>query len=258
MTGLTFWISLSLVVLLYMSLWYAVAIYTSRYDVVDSAWGIGFVVIAWVSIVLSKNYHPLTFISAGLVTIWGLRLFIHIANRNWRKHEDDHRYVTMRAKWGSAEKRKAYTNVFLLQGILLILVSTPMIAIARSSHTITLGVLIGWIVWLAGILFEGISDRQLASFLHRRESGSHELMCTGLWRYSRHPNYFGEVATWWGAGIVAISIGSWWGILGTAVITVLITKVSGIPPLEKHYAGNKDYQAYAKKTSVLIPLPPKS
>lgn len=256
MNAFIFWVGLGVITLSYMTLWYFVALYTKRYDVVDSAWGLGFVLIAWASLALRANFATVQVISAALVSLWGFRLFGHIANRNWRKKEDDHRYEALRAKWGSNEKRKAYTNVFLLQGVLLLVVSLPMIAIAFAEGTAAnAGVYIGWLIWLAGIGIEALSDYQLAGFIKHRPKGSHAIMDTGLWRYSRHPNYFGEVTTWWGAAIVALSLGEWWGIVGAVVITLLITKISGIPPLEKHYDGNKAYEAYRRRTSVLVPLP---
>ncbi len=255
---LVFWLGLGIITFSYMSLWFGLALYTKRYDVVDSAWGLGFVLVAWISLALMSTWNVVSVISATLVSLWGVRLFAHIANRNWRKHEDDHRYEALRAAWGSKEKQKAYTNVFLLQGVLILAVSLPMIAIARSGHSqLNIGIVLGWSIWLVGILIEAVADRQLAQFIKNRPAGSHHIMQTGLWRYSRHPNYFGEVTTWCGAGIVTVSVGSWWGLFGTAVITVLITRISGIPPLEKHYKNNEAYQRYAKKTSVFVPLPVK-
>ena len=256
MQGSGFWTVLLAIVLIYMTLWYAAARLIRRYDVVDSAWGMGFVLVAWVSLGLHGSFEPIQVISALLVSVWGLRLFIHIANRNWRKHEDDHRYQVLRAKWGAAEHRKAYTNIFLLQGALLTVVSLPMIAIALSNYQPSSLNVMGWIMWTSGIIFEAIADWQLARFIKQRPKGDQSIMDRGLWHYSRHPNYFGEIVTWWGAGIVALSAGQWWGLVGSVVITVLITRVSGIPPLEKHYDGNKAYEVYRQHTSVLIPLPP--
>ena len=256
MNELVFWAGLAVIVQTYMSLWFLMALYTKRYDVVDSAWGLGFVLVAWVSLALNGKPSTVQIVSALLVSLWGLRLFVHIARRNWRKHQDDHRYEELRAAWGKHEKRKAYTNVFLLQGVLVLLVSTPMVAIAQANQpTLNVGVVIGWIIWVFGMAFEAAADYQLANFLHHRKKGSHELTNKGLWGYSRHPNYFGEITTWWGAAVVAVSVGGWWGVIGALTITLLITKVSGIPPLERHYKNNPDFQAYAKKTSVLIPLP---
>jgi steroid 5-alpha reductase family enzyme len=259
MENFVLWLGLATIVLTYMSLWYGIALYTHRYDVVDCAWGLGFVLVAWVSLAIAGNHSMAGYLSAVLVSLWGLRLFAHISNRNWRKHEDDHRYQAMRATWGKAEKSKAYTHIFLLQGALLLLVSTPMIAIAHvGAHPASAMSFFGWAIWLGGIIFETVGDYQLTRFIKNRPKGNHAIMKNGLWRYSRHPNYFGEVATWWGAAIVAISFSEWWGILGAAAITVLIVKISGIPPLERHYKDDKTYQTYARKTSILIPLPPKN
>ncbi|TAH36608.1 DUF1295 domain-containing protein [Candidatus Saccharibacteria bacterium] len=250
--------ALGAIVLAYMSCWYVLARLTGRLDVVDSAWGLGFVLVAWASLAITQNVSVVTLGSAVLASLWGLRLFAHIANRNWRKHTDDHRYIELQKNWGKQANRKAFTNVFLLQGALLLTVSTPLVTIAvKAGDSLNVGMWIGWGIWLFGILFEATADYQLARFIKNRPAGSHAIMNTGLWRYSRHPNYFGEVTTWWGAGMVALSLGGWWGLVGPVVITLLITKISGIPPLEKHYADNAEYQTYAKKTSILVPLPPK-
>lgn len=258
MGAIVFWIALLVIMVSYMSLWYGIALYTKRYDVVDSAWGLGFVLLAWVSLAIRANFGMAQVISAVLVTVWGLRLFAHIANRNWRKHEDDQRYQVMRSKWGNHEAQRAYTNVFLLQGILLALVGLPMIGVAFTRHHLTALTWTGWLIWGVSIVFEAVADWQLGTFIQKRPKGARQIMDKGLWRYSRHPNYFGEVATWWGAAIVALSLGEWWGLLGALLITVLVTRISGIPPLEKRYKDDEDYKAYRKRTSVFIPMPPKS
>lgn len=260
MTGMIFWLGLITIVFTYMTLWFGLALLSKRYDVVDTAWGLGFVLVAWVSLALSvrSGTGAVQIVSATLLSIWGFRLSAHIANRNWRKHTDDHRYETMRARWKGNQLRKSYTNIFLLQGGLILLVSLPMIAIASTHRTEpNAGVLVGWTIWVFGIVLEAVADYQLAKFIGRRATGSHAIMNKGLWQYSRHPNYFGEATSWWGAGIVAASCGAWWALLGSLAITVLVTKVSGVPPLEKHYEGNPEYAAYSLKTSVFIPLPAK-
>ncbi len=144
----------------------------------------------------------------------------------------------------------------MLQGLLMILISLPVIAVMHSSElSYPLIGIAGLIIWAYGIGFEAIGDYQLQQFLKIKQKG--EIMQTGLWKYTRHPNYFGEVAAWWGAAVVAIGFGQWWGIIGAGVITILITKISGIPLLEKRYADNPVFQDYAKRTSLFIPLPPK-
>lgn len=242
--------------LAYMSLWFALSCRAGRYDVVDTAWGLGFIVVAWFSVLLTDSWGLVAIVSAALVSVWGIRLAGHIASRNLRKSHDDHRYQELRAKWGGAAQTKAFTHIFLLQGALIVCISAPVLAIALapSAHP-TVFTWAGWAIWVFGIAFEAIADWQLRTFLSHRAAGSHQPMTDGLWRYSRHPNYFGEIVTWWGAALVAVSTGGWWGIIGAATITILITKVSGIPPLEKHYVHSVPYQTYARTTSLLIPLP---
>lgn len=257
MGAVVFWVALLVIVISYMTLWYGVSLVTNRLDVVDTAWGLGFILVAWVSLGLRANFGAVQLLSAVLVSVWGVRLSAHIASRNWRKREDDHRYQVLRQKWGG-DNHKAYAHIFLLQGALLTFVSLPMAAIAFSHHQPDVFSYAGWVIWLFGISYEAVADWQLRNFITRHEKGSHGIMSRGLWRYSRHPNYFGELVTWWGATLVAISVRQWWGVFGALVITLLITKISGIPPLEKHYGGNKAYKAYRQRTSVLIPLPPKA
>lgn len=239
----------------YMTAWFVLARLSNRTDVVDSAWGLGFVYLAWLFYAITEYRTSVKFWAAVFVSIWGLRLFAHITSRNLHKSED-YRYVAYREKWGDAYWQTAYTRIFMVQGILLALISVSTIAIMEANHPVTAWLAIaGFGLWGIGILFEAISDWQLRRFIRTKQPK--QIMTTGLWRYSRHPNYFGEVVAWWGAAVVALSLGQWWGILGALTITLLITKVSGIPPLEKHYAGNKAFEAYKKRTSVFVPMPPK-
>lgn len=238
---------------IYISLWFLLALRAKRIDVIDSAWGLGFVYVALMSLIMQPSAGAVQLVTAIFVTMWGFRLFTHITARNIRKSEDS-RYAAYRSKWGSSFKRKAYTNIYLVQGLLVVLVSTPIIAIMNVPEaTFNPVVITGFIVWAAGLLFEVVADRQLQQFLEHRKQG--QIMRSGLWKYSRHPNYFGEITCWWGAGVVALGVGAWWGFFGAIVITYLIVKVSGLPPLEKHYANNAEYQRYKKKTSALVPLP---
>ena len=242
-------------IFLYMTAWFGRALMLGRRDIVDSAWGLGFIVVAGSAFALRNNDSVWALLSLLLVTIWGVRLFLHITSRNWKKKED-YRYAAMGELGSFKIWLKSYTNVFLLQGVLMILISLPVIAVMHTTNDpLTVLTVLGIGVWLAGIVFEAVGDYQLRQFIRIKKKN--EVMQSGLWRYSRHPNYFGEVAAWWGAAIVAVSFGQWWGVVGALLITVLITKISGIPHLEKRYADNAAFKKYAKKTSIFIPLPPK-
>jgi len=250
------WVILTLAVLVYVTAWFELAQYLDRIDAVDSAWGLGFVYVAMLSILLQFQYDSLTLTAGFLVALWGLRLFWHITARNLSKDEDG-RYAAYRTRWGKSLWRKVFTNIYLVQGALILIISTPIVAIAASpGRAWTLPVKLGFLIWITGIGFETLADYQLRHFL-KSKPRKHTIMQTGLWRYSRHPNYFGEVVTWFGAAVVAAGVGQWWGFIGFATITFLILKVSGIPPTEKRHEHDKAYQAYSRKTSVFLPLPPK-
>lgn len=243
----------------YFGLWYLLAIYKKRYDLADIAWGGGFIVLA--SALLLKNIDK-TFFAQTLVTIlvaiWGLRLSYHIFRRNWGKPEDK-RYIDLRKKWPKPYWLQALIRVFFVQGILLLIISLPIIAVASAPTVFNsdLLLLIGFDIWLLGFILEATADRQLAQFIKSKKKKS-EVLDTGIWKYSRHPNYFGEVMIWWGIWIISLSIHAvWWSVLGPLMITFLILFVSGVPLLEKRYKQDKNYQAYARVTSKFIPLPPK-
>lgn len=251
------YVTIAFTTVIYMSLWFALARARNRLDVVDSAWGIGFVVVALVSAIAVGQLDWTRYLTVILVAVWGLRLASHISSRNRGKSEDK-RYLSYRDKWGKWFWPRAYCQIFLVQGVLLVLISTPVILLLQTSHAFNLIVaIIGFVVWASGIVIEATADHQIARFLASSSRKPGDLMTSGLWHYSRHPNYFGEITTWWGAAIVAVSAGQYLGILGAVLITFLIVKVSGIPLLEKSMAGRPGYAEYARRTSILIPLPPK-
>lgn len=252
---MNYYYSLALALLTYMSLWFIVSIIKKRNDIADIAWGLGFVLIAWLSFFIS-GFSFKAFLVNILVTVWGLRLALHIYKRNKDKPEDS-RYLEWRKTWKNFFLR-SYFQIFIFQGVLLFLISLPVIFInySTSNNFGTLDI-IGFIVWVIGFYFETTGDKQLKEFV-ANPINKGKLMDKGLWRYSRHPNYFGEVVQWWGIFIITLSIsGSFFTIIGPLTITILILFVSGIPLLEKKYKGRADFEEYKKRTSMFIPLPPK-
>jgi len=228
----------------------------------DMAWGLGFVVVAVSSLIVSNTYNLYQIVITLLVMIWGFRLFFYIGLRNWNKPED-FRYVNMRKKWKTHVHIKAYFIVFMLQMTFLLIVSLPiqMAALVDVSLDlagyIILGV--GVLLWMIGFFFEAVGDAQLKTFKQNSENKG-KIMQSGLWKYTRHPNYFGEALMWWAIWIISMSTRSWYaaiGVIGAIFITYLLLFVSGVPLLEKKYKDNEAFQAYAKKTSIFFPLPPK-
>ncbi len=252
---MSYYPALALTLFVYMVLWFIVSLIKKRNDVADIAWGLGFVVLAWSAEILS-GFGIRSALVNLMVTVWGIRLALHIFRRNRNKAEDP-RYQAWRREWKNFRLR-SFLQVFMLQGVLLYLIALPVLFINRK-HASQLGWMdfAGAAVWLTGFAFESISDRQLRKFIS--DPANHgRIMDQGLWRYSRHPNYFGEVIQWWGIFLAALSWPeSWWTIVGPLTITLLILFVSGIPLLEKKYAGRDDFQKYKKRTSVFFPRPPK-
>ncbi|MDQ5969357.1 MAG: Steroid 5-alpha reductase [Patescibacteria group bacterium] len=248
---------LVLVLFLYMTFWYAVSLIKKRNDVADIAWGLGFVLLAWTSFFLFGNFGVRGLFVNILVSIWGLRLAFHIYSRNIGKTED-YRYLAWRKEWGKWFYIRSYLQVYLLQGALLFLIILPVLLINKNLGP-SLGVLdlVGIAVWLFGFYFEVVGDAQLAHFIRNPENKG-RLLQSGLWSYTRHPNYFGEVALWWGIWLVALSVPSGlFVIVGPLTISFLILKVSGVPMLEKKMAENPEFAEYKRRVSMFFPLPPK-
>lgn len=251
-------LTLALILFSYMSLWFIVSLLKKRNDVADVAWGLGFVLLVWSAFVLSDGPGVRGILVNILVSIWGVRLAWHIHSRN-RGRTEDYRYLAWRTAWGKWFYVRSYAQVYLLQGFLLFLVASPVLLINGSVAT-GLGMLdaLGMAVWLVGFSFEAVGDAQLARFI-KDPVNKGKLMQGGLWAYTRHPNYFGEVTQWWGLWLVALSVpGGWLGIIGPMTITFLILKVSGVPMLERKMQEHPEFAAYERRVSMFIPLPPRT
>lgn len=245
------WSGIGVMVLVHVA--YGLAVYLNRNDVADVFWGLGFIVVAVITGLLGAG-GSLPVLVTGLVVVWGVRLATHIWMRNKGKKED-FRYNQWREEWGDNWRWRSYLQVFLLQGMLLLVISLPVVignTVGGSIDGLWGG--LGVLVWIVGFVFESVGDYQLQEFKKQPKDKRPKILATGLWRYTRHPNYFGEICMWWGVWLVSMSVGyGIWGVAGPAVITYLIVFVSGVPLLEKKYEGNPEYEAYKKQVSVLIP-----
>lgn len=243
----------------YFSLWFILATYKKRLDYADIAWGGSFVLVAVAQFFAHRE--SVTYAQALVclcIVVWGLRLTLHVGKRNLSKHQEDARYVRIRSKWKNFALLRSYVTIFLLQAGLVWLISLPLSALWRSELNALGGIFLGLTIWVIGFWFESTADRQLRAFL-RDPKNKGKIMRSGLWKYSRHPNYFGEITQWWGIWLMSLYLYPvWWSVIGPLTITFLIRFVSGVPPLEKHYEGNKAYQKYKAATSMLIPSLPKS
>lgn len=246
----------AITVMTYMSLCWLYSLSIKRSDIADVAWGMGFVTLTSALMIRFGTSDTKSWLLLTMVSLWGLRLATHIAARHHGKPEDS-RYQDMRKTW-KWPKLQSYTNVFILQGFFLLLVSTPLVLFfLDTNHTIKWFNYIGLLVWAIGLVFESVGDYQLVRFKSDAKNKG-KVMRFGLWRYTRHPNYFGEISLWWGIYLFTLFTPYWYvGLIGPITITYLIIGVSGIPMLERKYKGNAAYEDYQKTTSAFFPLPSK-
>jgi steroid 5-alpha reductase family enzyme len=243
---MTLWLSALALLVLMVAGWGA-SLRLRDVSIVDVMWGPAFVVVAWIGFAVEGGGRRA--LLAALVTVWGVRLGAHLLARKLRERREDPRYGAWRERHGNRFALVSLFNVFLLQGALVWVVSLPVQA-AGDSPVIWLGV--G--VWAVGVVFEAVGDRQLAAFKADPASRG-RIMDRGLWRYTRHPNYFGDFLVWWGLYLAA---GAWWTVIGPLVMTALLTRVSGKDHLERTLRRRPGYADYVRRTSGFVPLPPRS
>lgn len=227
-------------------------------SIVDIAWGPTLAVLGWVAFSLGGNVELATLIPLVLVSLWGARLGIHLLGRRLESGKEDHRYTAIRKKAGRFFPLFSLVTVFWLQGVLVWLISWPLqAALTAKTGSIALAAL-GWVLTLAGIVIEGIADWQLTAF---RREGDHRdrVLDVGLWRYSRHPNYFGDLLTWWGFFLAGLAAGApWWTIVSPAVMSALLIHFSGMNLMEETIAARRPaYRAYVERTSAFLPWLPR-
>ena len=258
MSFLSTYLTAGLVILGLMTLLWLVSLALKNSSIVDIFWGTGFVITNWVYFALTPDGFPLRKWLIGiLVTIWGLRLSLYILRRNWGKPED-FRYQVWRKEAGSNWWWQSFFRVFLLQGVLMLIISTPLLAAqsgVQPAHLILFDVL-GVVVWAIGFFFESVGDIQLARF-KANPVNKGKVMDQGVWRYTRHPNYFGDSAQWWGYYLISAFAGGWWTIFSPILMTLFLLRVSGIALLEKTLETRPGYKEYIEKTSAFIPWFPR-
>ena len=271
----------AIAIFVFQSLLFLLALIKKNNGIADIGWGIGFIIISLIaahfyffkctfqSIFGRECQIDIAFVFLIThVTLWAIRLSIYLLIRNWSKPED-WRYAKWRQDWGKTVYIRSYLQVFILQGFFMLLIGSPIILSGLQSSTDTLAytpvqytlIFSGLIVWLIGFFFQAVGDYQLFVF-KKDPANKGRVMRYGLWKYTRHPNYFGEATMWW--GIFLISCVSAYGVLGIllrmigpATITFMLLRVSGVTMLENKYKGNKDYEDYQRNTSSFVPMYPR-
>ncbi|MDA8791832.1 DUF1295 domain-containing protein [Bacteriovoracaceae bacterium] len=250
-------------VFIFFNLFYLVARYKEDFSVIDIAWGLSFFLIIITSTFsIGSIESTRTLVLLSLVGLWAIRLSGYILFRSLKIGKEDYRYAQWRKDWGDNANLIAYFKVFMLQAVLALIIGSPLIIFHfNQKSSIGFGTtldFIGLAVWGLGFLFETIGDHQKNEFKKDIKNQGKTLQ-TGLWKYTRHPNYFGEALLWWGIFLIILNQSPWYFILwGPLVLTILLLKVSGVYLLEQKYEGNKEYENYKKRTSSFIPWLPKA
>lgn len=241
-----------------MAILWVVSLILKNSSIVDIFWGTGFVIFAWVAFFLTpEGFLWRKLLISILVTIWGLRLSIYILIRNWGK-EEDFRYQAWRKQHGKKWWWYSFFQVFLLQGVLLTIIAAPLLTAQISPTPARLAFLdyIAIPLWVIGFLFEAFGDLQLKRF-KSNPANKGKVLDKGVWRYTRHPNYFGDSTQWWAYYLIAASAGGWWTVFSPILMTILLLRVSGVSLLEKTLDTRPGYKEYSERTSEFIPWFPK-
>lgn len=252
---LTLILQASLVLFILVTLLWVVSVWITNVSIVDLFWGMGFVIVNVVYFLHSGNFYTRQIILLAFVTLWGLRLSIYLAWRNLGKGED-FRYQQFRQKYGT--KRYwwvSYFQTFLLQGVLIMFVSLPLVGtnVHTDSYSLKWLDYLGIFLFIIGISFEAGGDFQLAQF-KKDPQNKGKVLDIGFWKYTRHPNYFGDSVVWWSFALFSIAAGSYWTFVGAIGMTFLLLKVSGVTLLEKTLKETKpQYREYIQKTNSFFP-----
>lgn len=244
--------------LVFFGLTFIIAQTQKNNGLIDVTWGLAFLLSTVVAFVIGKPQGTVPLVMSLLVLIWGTRLSWHLIRRNVGKPED-FRYANMRNTWNPRTfYLRMFVQIYLLQLVLNFVINLTTIT-ANLEDISGWGLLasVGLLIWLIGFYFEAVGDKQLKDF-RTNPANKGKLIEQGLWRFTRHPNYFGEAVQWWGIFLMAISGGrNYWLILSPLLITFFLVFVSGVPMLEKKYEGRPDWEDYKRRTPKFIPWFPK-
>lgn len=237
-----------------MCLLWLLSLWLRNASIVDPFWGTGFVLLAWWSGLQYPAIGPRALLMCGLVTVWGLRLSLYLLWRN-AGHGEDYRYASMRRQHGPRFWWISLGTVFLLQGGILWLVALPILMTTAPTAQSAWNVwdLAGVFLWGLGLTFEVVGDWQLAAF--QSDPGNRgQVLRRGLWRYTRHPNYFGDFCVWWGLYLIAVAGGAWWTLFSPLLMSILLMRISGVTLLEATIEERRpDYAAYRRSTNAFFP-----
>jgi steroid 5-alpha reductase family enzyme len=227
-------------------------------SVIDPVWGPAFAIVAVIAGVDGSGDPARRWLLLGLTLVWGLRLGLHLTRRKLHEPEEDRRYRAMREAHPHNFAVWSLGWVYLLQGALVVVISLPLQVAAQRGPALSWAIVPGLLIYALGLGFEATGDEQLRRF-KADPANAGEVMDRGLWRYTRHPNYFGDACIWWGLWLVTLQAGgTWWTVIAPIVMSVLLIRVSGKGLLEQEIGNRRPgYASYIERTSGFLPLPPR-
>jgi steroid 5-alpha reductase family enzyme len=257
MFDLTLWLQSLALLAAFAAAGWLVSLPIRNVSIVDAMWSLMFLLAAGAYAWGQESVSPRALLALVMVAVWALRLAVYIAWRN-RGHGEDFRYQQIRARNQPGFAVKSLYLVFGLQAVLAWIISLPLLAAVNSTAAFTPLDWAGTVLWTVGMVFEVVGDAQLARF--KADPGNRgKVMDRGLWRYTRHPNYFGDFCVWWGFFLLALAAGGWWSVIGPALMSVLLLKVSGVALLEKDIGERRPgYRDYIRRTNAFFPGPPRA
>jgi steroid 5-alpha reductase family enzyme len=248
----------AVVIFVYVNIVHLIALWKKDNGLMDAAWGMGFILVALFTLGASDGMDARRILLGALVLVWGARLSLHILIRNTGRAGEDFRYRNWRETWGRWFYVRSYFQIYMLQGTVMFFVCVPILLVnARNGGPLGLLDALGVSVWLLGFLFEAVGDFQLLRFM-KNPANKGRVMRYGVWRFTRHPNYFGEATLWWGCFLIALNVPSgWWALISPVLINFLLLRVSGVPMLEAKYKDRPEYQEYQRTTRAFFPWFPR-
>jgi steroid 5-alpha reductase family enzyme len=248
------WLSALPVLLAAAAATWVVSVLQRNVTIVDTLWPLLFVMAAVVYAASNAAPGPRAWLVVALVSVWGLRLAGYLAWRN-RGHAEDRRYQAIRARNEPNFALKSLWLIFGFQAMLAWVISLPLAGAVAGDAPLGLLDALGVVVWAVGFFFEAVGDGQLARF-KSDPANAGQVMDRGLWRYTRHPNYFGDFCVWWGFYLIALSAGAWWSIVGPLIMSFLLLRFSGVRLLERDIGERRPaYAEYVRRTNAFFPGP---
>lgn len=227
-------------------------------SVIDPVWGPAFVIVAVIAALAGSGAPARRWLLLALTAVWGLRLGLHLTRRKLHERDEDRRYRAMREAHPRNFAIWSLGWVYLVQGILVVVISLPLQVAAQRAPALGWLIAPGLLVYATGLAFEAVGDEQLRRFKSDPQNRG-RVMDRGLWRYTRHPNYFGDACVWWGLWLVAVQAGAtWWTVISPLVMSLLLVRISGKGLLERDIGERRPgYADYIRRTSGFLPLPPR-